>query len=101
MGKRSILDPSRRAEAVMALLRREESATIIARRYGISENTLSTWRDMFLTGGKAALANGNGKRDSQSREIDRLHGEIEERDRVIGEITIANRILKKTADGLL
>lgn len=85
----------------MALLRREEPATVIARRYGISENTLSTWRDMFFTGGKAALANGTGKRDPQAREIDRLLGEIEERNRVIGEITIANRILKKTADGLL
>lgn len=85
----------------MALLRREEPATMIVRRYGVSENTLSTWRDIFLTGGKAALANGTGKRDPQSREIDRLLSEIEERDRVIGEITIANRILKKTANGLL
>lgn len=101
MGKRSILDPSKRAEAVLALLRRDEPATIIARRFGISENTLFAWRDAFLTAGKAALANGNGKRDPQTREIDRLLGEIEERDRVIGEITIANRILKKTADGLL
>ena len=40
MGKKSELDVSARREAVLALLRREEGGKVLARRYGISEQTL-------------------------------------------------------------
>jgi hypothetical protein len=53
-----------------------------------------------LAGGEVALANGKGGTDSRDREIRELKKEVERRDQVIGELTIANRILKKTADGL-
>ena len=84
----------------MALLRREEPASVLARRYGISEGTLYRWRDDFLTAGEAALADGRDKADPNIRLCKELQGQLEERDRVIGELTIANRILKKTAEGL-
>ena len=47
---------------------------------------------------EAALANGRGKADPRDRRIADLRKQLFERDRVIGELTIANRILKKTAD---
>ena len=100
MGKRSGLTAAERREAVLVLLRREEPAAKVARRFGVSEQTLYRWRDEFLAGGEAALANGKGGADSRDREIRELHKEVERRDQVIGELTIANRILKKTADGL-
>ena len=81
-------------------LRREEPAAKVARRFGVSEQTLYRWRDEFLAGGEAALANGKGGADLRDREIRELKKEVERRDQVIGELTIANRILKKTADGL-
>ena len=40
MGKPSKLSVEQRTEAVLSLLRREESAVKIARRYGISGQTL-------------------------------------------------------------
>jgi len=40
MGKKSELEGSARRDAVWMLLRREEPATVLARRYGISEHTL-------------------------------------------------------------
>ena len=98
MGWKLELDVSKRFEAVMALLRREETAGRIARRYGISENTLYRLRDDFLQGGKAGLVSRAGKADGRDREIADLRRDLEERDRVIGELTIANRILKKTAE---
>ena len=101
MGRKLELDVSKRFEAVMALLRREETGGRIARRYGISENTLYRLRDDFLQGGKAGLASRRGKADPRDREIAELRNDLEERDRVIGELTIANRILKKTAEGSL
>ena len=99
MGKRSDLTVLQRREVVLMLLRREEPAGKPARRFGISEQTLYRWRDDFLAGGEAALANGKGSVDPRDREIRELKQEVERRDQVIGELTIANRILKKTADG--
>ncbi len=99
MGKRSDLTVPQRREVVLMLLRREEPAAKLARRFGISEQSLYRWRDEFLAGGEAALANGKGGGDPRDREIRELKKEVEGRDQVIGELTIANRILKKTADG--
>jgi hypothetical protein len=57
--------------------------------------------DEFLAGGEAAVSNGKKGADAREREIKELKKELAERDQVIGELTIANRILKKTQDGLL
>ena len=100
MGKRSNLTATQRREVVLLLLRREEPASRLARRYGISEQTLYRWRDEFLAGGEASLKGGKNGADPRDREIRELKKEMERRDQVIGELTIANRILKKTADGL-
>ena len=97
MGAHSNLSISERREIVLSLLRREEPAKVLARRHGLSENTLYRWRDDFLTGGEAALANGKGKADPRERQIAELKKQLGERDQIIGELTIANRLLKKTA----
>jgi transposase-like protein len=99
MGKRSDVSVPQRCEAVLSLLRREEPAVKIARRFGVSEQTLYRWRDEFLAGGEAALASGKGQSDPRDRQIQDFRKELGQRDQVIGELTIANRILKKTADG--
>jgi transposase len=101
MGKKSELEGSARRDVVLMLLRREEPAAVLARRYGISEQTLYRWRDEFLAGGEAALAGNKGGMAPRDRQVEELKREVSRRDQVIGELTIANRILKKTADGLL
>jgi transposase-like protein len=97
MAKRCDVSVADRREAVLGLLRREEAAAVIARRVGVSEPTLYRWRDEFLAAGEAALAGGSGKKgaDVRDRRIAELEHQIEKRDQVIGEYTIANRILKK------
>jgi transposase-like protein len=97
MPKKTGLTPAKKREAVLKLLRREEAASKIARRYGISEATLIRYRDAFLEGGLQALQ--DGKRDSAGARVKELEKELEQRDQVIGELTIANRILKKISDG--
>ncbi len=99
MGKQSDLSIPQRREVVLMLLRREEPTAKLARRFGVSEQTLYRWRDEFLAAGEAALSNDKGGADPRDREIRELKKEVEGRDQVIGELTIANRILKKTADG--
>jgi len=82
MPKRSELTVEQRREAVLALLRREEPAAPLARRYGISEQTLYRWRDEFIAGGEQALAKGKNGSDGRDQEIRALKA-------------AANRILKK------
>jgi transposase-like protein len=95
MPKHSELSAPQRREAVLALLRREEPAAQLARRWGVSEQTLYRWRDEFLAGGEAALAHGKNGADGRDRENRELREQLAERDQVIGELTVANRLLKK------
>lgn len=95
MGKKSELPVEKRVEVVLALLRKEEPAAQIARRNGISEQTLYRWRDDFIAGGKAQLAGKVGSESALAKEVSKLQREIETREQVIGELTVANRILKK------
>ena len=94
MGKRSEVSVADRRETVLSLLRRGEATTVIARRVEVSEPTLYRSRDEFLAAGEAALANGSGKKgaDPRHRRIAELEHQIEKRDQVIGEYTIAHRI---------
>lgn len=88
------LSLSERREAVLMLLRQEETPAMIARRLEISEHTLCRWRDEFLAAGEAGLT-GKSDQGSSGQEIKQLKREIAKRDQIIGEVTVANRILKK------
>ena len=102
MGKQADVKPTERREAVLALIKREESAELLSRRYGVSAQTLYRWRDDFLAAGEAALAGSNGKgKDPRDDQIKQLEKDIARRDQVIGELTIANRLFKKRSDGSL
>src|SRR5262245_21312951 len=98
MPRQSEVPVSQRREAVLALLRREEPAAQLAGRFGVSQPTWYGWRDEFLAGGEAALAHGKNAVDVRDREIRELRGQLEERNLVIGELTVANRILKRLSD---
>ncbi len=97
MPKKTGLTAKAKKEAVLRLLRREEPAAKIARRCGISEQTLYRYRDAFLEAGQAGL-NGAAPGKAERERIAQLERELAERDQVIGELTVVNRILKKTAD---
>ena len=97
MGKKSKLPVAQRREAVLMLLRREEPGALLARRFEVSEATPHRWRDDFLKAGEAALCSSKG--NGQAKRIRELERDVAERDRVTGELTIANRILEKAADG--
>jgi transposase-like protein len=102
MGKKSELSVSQRLEIVLMILRKEEPISVLARRYGVSENTLHRWKDDFVKAGQAALAYGRGNAGTgpDAAKLKQLERDLAKRDQVIGELTIANRILKKSADGL-
>ena len=95
MGRKSELPVAQREEAVLSLLRKEEPVAALSRRYQVSEQTLYRWRDEFLAGGRARLGQGNRETEASQRRIAKLEQELARRAQVIGELTIANGILKK------
>ena len=100
MGKASELSSAERRRIVLMILRKEEPLAVLSRRFNVSETALYRWKDDFLAAGEEALAYGRGKANGQADRARQFEKELAERDRVIGELTIANRILKKTSEGL-
>ncbi len=98
MAKKSGLNGEQRAQLVLRLLSKEEPAAQLARRAGISEQTLYRWREEFITAGTHAL-NGRAAAGAQAKALARQAGDLAERDQVIGELTVANRLLKKLSGG--
>lgn len=102
MGRKSELPMAEREEAVLRLLRHEEPTAALARRYQVSEQTLYRWRDEFLEGGRQRLGKGGKKGpDEAQRQIAKLERELAHRTRIIGELTIANDLLKKFSESPL
>ena len=96
MGQKSKLSTEQRMQLVLRMLSKEKPAAQIARRAGVAEQTLHRWRDEFMQGGKQAL-DARGTKAEQAKAMERLKSQVAERDQVIGELTIANRVLKKVS----
>ena len=95
MPKHSRLPVEERVEVVLALLRKEEPAAVLARRYQVSEQTLYRWRDEYMEAGRNRLAKKEAGAGEESRRISELEKELDRRAQAIGELTIANGILRK------
>ena len=90
MSKRRM--PQEKARIVLEFLNTSTSAAELCRKYSISPATFQDWKDKFMAGGKQALA-GRG-------DVAKIHTkEVENLKRIIGEITVANDILKKNFGG--
>ena len=87
-------DSEFKIQIVLALLRNEASHGEISRKYQVSMNTLTKWKEEFLKGGTLALRSGGNA--PEKNEIQKLKKEIEKRDQIIGELTVANQLLKKS-----
>jgi len=86
---------------VLALLRKEEPAASLSRRYQVSEQTLYRWREEFVQGGRSQLSQGKKEAVAATRRIEKLEKELGRRAQVIGELTIAHGILKKLQESPL
>jgi transposase len=93
MGRRSDLPVDARMTAVLAVLKGEESLEAVARRHGISSQTLVRWKQEFLEAGRDRL---RGKGIVASQREKELEAEVRKRDQLIGELVVANELLKKT-----
>src|SRR6478672_8203956 len=85
---------------VLSGLRGEDSIAELCRREGIVQNLYYRWSKEFLEAGKRRLA-GDTARAATSDEVRDLRREAGALKEVVAELTLENRLLKKsvTADG--
>ena len=80
----------RKAEAVLRLLRGED-LDALSRELGVIAATLSSWRDAFLDGGKAALK--SRPADDRDELVARLQAKV-------GQLTMDNELLGRKCQHL-
>ncbi len=83
---------------VLEGLRGESSIAELCRREGINANLYYRWSKDFLEAGKKQLA-GDTVREATSDEVKELRAENSELKEVVAEITLKNRVLKKSLTG--
>ena len=84
---------------VLEGLKGEESIAEICRRQGIAPSMYYKWSKGFLEAGKRQL-NGDTKREATSDDVTQLRQENEQLKQLVAELSLSNRILKKSLSGL-
>ncbi len=83
---------------VLEGLRGEESIAALCRREGIAESLYYSWSKEFLEAGKKRLA-GDTAREATSDEVRTLRREAGALKEVVADLTLENRLLKKSMSG--
>ena len=79
-------------------LRGEDSIAELCRREGIAQGLYYSWSKEFLEAGKKRLA-GNTAREASTSEVKVLRREARDLKEVVAELTLENRLLKKSVIG--
>jgi transposase len=80
-------------------LKGEDSIAAICRREGISPGLYYKWSKDFLEAGKRRLK-GDTIREANRDEVSELRRENEQLKQLVAELSIKNRVLKKSLNGL-
>jgi transposase len=80
-------------------LKGEESIATICRREGIAPTLYYKWSKAFLEAGKRRL-HGDTVREASSNEVTDLRKENEQLKQLVAEVSLKNRVLKKSLSGL-
>lgn len=83
---------------VLEGLRGEESISALCRREGISQGIYYKWSKDFMEAGKRRLS-GDVKREANSGEVSEIRKENENLKQLVAELSLENRVLKKSAIG--
>jgi len=80
-------------------LRGEDSIANICRKEGIVPGIYYKWSKSFLEAGKRQL-NGDTIREASSNEVTELRSENEQLKQLVAELSLQNKVLKKSLNGL-
>jgi len=84
---------------VLEGLKGEDSIAAICRREGIVPNLYYRWSKDFLEAGKKRLQ-GDTVREANSAEVSGIKQENEQLKQLVAELSLKNRVLKKSLSGL-
>lgn len=84
---------------VLEGLKGEDSISEICRREGIAPSMYYKWSKGFLEAGKRQL-NGDTRREATSDDVVDLRRENEQLKQLVAELSLSNRVLKKSLSGL-
>jgi transposase len=84
---------------VLEGLKGEASIAELCRREGIVPNLYYRWSKDFLEAGKKRLK-GDTEREANTSEVGELRAENEHLKQLVAEISLQNRVLKKSLNGL-
>ena len=88
-----------RIRIILEGLKGEDSIAAICRREGIAPSLYYKWSKMFLQAGKRRL-NGDTIREANSDEVGELRKENDQLKQLVAELSLKNRVLKKSLNGL-
>lgn len=83
---------------VLEGLRGEYSIAELCRREGIAQGLYYTWSKEFMEAGKKRLS-GDTARQATTSEVTELRHEMRDLKEVVADLTLENRILKKSVTG--
>lgn len=86
-------------QIVLEGLRGEDSIAAICRREGISPNLYYRWSKDFLEAGKKRLK-GDTVREANSIEVKSIREENDQLKQLVAELSLKNRVLKKSLNGM-
>lgn len=92
-------NPEERIRIILEGLKGEESIAAICRREGIAPSLYYKWSKSFLEAGKRRLK-GDTIREANSDEVTELRKENEQLKQLVAELSLKNRVLKKSLSGL-
>ena len=96
---RRIYNSEEKIRIILEGLRGEDSIAEICRREGIHPSQYYKWSKEFLEAGKKRL-NGDMAREATSTEVKDLREENEALKQLVAELSLKNRMLKKSLTGL-
>ena len=92
--------PQAKASIVLEFLNTNTSVAEICRKYNVTPHTFYAWKERFVEGGKNAIAEGTrAKHRSGINGSSNMQKENEDLKKIVGELTLANDLLKKTLEG--
>ena len=80
-------------------LRGEATVAELCRKEGISQSLYYKWSKEFLEAGKSRIA-GDTRREADGREVKEMRSELEQLKLLVAELSLKNRVLKKSLRGL-
>ena len=91
--------PDEKIRIILEGLKGEDSISEICRREGIAPSVYYKWSKAFLEAGKKRL-NGDTAREANSDDVSDLRTENDQLKQLVAELSLDNRILKKSLSGL-